>query len=71
MGTEEHALPPPFDGMSPSDLRVVPAESSTDDDGERLVAVYSFSLDALTWVGPAEEQALLTAGVAVMESLPE
>ncbi len=54
-----------------SDLRIVSGESFDDEQGERVVAVYSLSLDALTFVGSDEERELLVAGVAVVESLPE
>jgi hypothetical protein len=54
-----------------SDLRIVSGESFIDEHGARVVAVYSVSLDAVTFVGAAEERQLLALGVAVVEALPE
>ena len=53
-----------------SDLRIVRSESFTNDEGERLVAIYSIGLDAVTFVDVAEELRLLAAGVDFIESLP-
>jgi hypothetical protein len=63
--------PRQFDDRPVSDLRIVSGESFIDEHGERVVAVYSLSLDAVTFVGAAEEQQLLALGVAVVEALPE
>jgi len=54
-----------------SELRIVAEESFVDEDGEQCVAIYSYKLDALTFVDESEEQKLLSAGVVVIQQLSE
>lgn len=60
-----------LDSLGPSDLRIVSGSTFADKEGERHVAVYSFGMDAVTWVDETEELLLLAAGVTVIETLPD
>jgi hypothetical protein len=56
--------------LAVTDLKIVNGETVVDEDGNRFVAVYSYSIDAITFVDTEEEQKLLKAGVEVIDSLP-
>lgn len=65
-----NALPDEVAHLGVDDLLIVTSESYINDDGERRVAVYSFSLDAITWLNEDAEAAMRAAGVWVAEHLP-
>ncbi|MCL1473183.1 hypothetical protein [Argonema antarcticum] len=53
------------------DLRVINSEEFVNDDGEMCHCIYSFSLDAVTFVDDAVIQLLKDRGIQELEELPD
>ncbi|MBW4552032.1 MAG: hypothetical protein KME35_13135 [Aphanocapsa sp. GSE-SYN-MK-11-07L] len=54
-----------------NDLRIIKSEELIDDeDGEILYCVYSFKLDAVTFVGENTVKALQKRGIQQLDNLP-